>query len=283
MALDSIGVERWSATGITPGKSLSDQLRNAISECKLCVFIATRRSIESQWCLAELGAFWGAGKTVVLFMADPDLDEGMLPPQFQGNLRATTPTQLSDAILAAGIPVKPAKGICRKIGNREQVYVECLAVIRASDIIRDTTWGRRARGLSASETLARNDYRRAIGGFIAEGKDYMELLTAEGREDFLQDSFKLKKEHPNFQCSVLPIDISGLSMVDMMIGDGSRMIFSHVSANDASRNVQYVYTESEDLIQLFLQFYSDAWRESEPIESFMTRTVNSGGKAKAKR
>jgi hypothetical protein len=70
------------------GGSLSEQLRQAISDCGQCVFIATRRSIESQWCLAELGAFWGAGKTVILFLADPDLEEGALPPQFRGNLMA---------------------------------------------------------------------------------------------------------------------------------------------------------------------------------------------------
>lgn len=88
LALDSAGIERWDVTKMSLGGSLSGQLRQAISDCGQCVFIATRRSIESQWCLAELGAFWGAGKTVILFLADPDLEQAALPPQFRDNLMA---------------------------------------------------------------------------------------------------------------------------------------------------------------------------------------------------
>ena len=55
-------------------------------DCEVCIFLATLRSVDSPWCLAEVGAFWGSGKKVLLFMADPDLTDAMLPPQFKGNL-----------------------------------------------------------------------------------------------------------------------------------------------------------------------------------------------------
>jgi hypothetical protein len=80
------------------GESLADQLQRAIRDCEVCVFLATRRSIESPWCLAELGAFWGAGKKVLLFMADPDLAETTLPPQFKGTLRADTGPRLIEEL-----------------------------------------------------------------------------------------------------------------------------------------------------------------------------------------
>jgi thioesterase domain-containing protein len=68
------------------GRPLSDQLRNAIQDCDACVFIATRRSVKAPWCLAELGAFWGARKLVVVYVAEPDVLEKDFPPQFKGTL-----------------------------------------------------------------------------------------------------------------------------------------------------------------------------------------------------
>ena len=98
IALDSSNIRRWDAGEMSPGYSLSEQLRYAINDCGQCVFIATSRSIESQWCLAELGAFWAAGKTVILFLADPDLEASVLPPQFRGNLHANDANRLIEVI-----------------------------------------------------------------------------------------------------------------------------------------------------------------------------------------
>lgn len=62
LALDNSGVSRWDVSKLSLGKPLAERLRAAIEECDLCIFLATARSLESRWCLAELGAFWGAGK-----------------------------------------------------------------------------------------------------------------------------------------------------------------------------------------------------------------------------
>lgn len=69
-----------------PGLSLRDQLRKAINLCDVCIFLATPRSIESDWCAAEIGAFWGGGKRVIMFKADPAVDANMIPPQFKDDL-----------------------------------------------------------------------------------------------------------------------------------------------------------------------------------------------------
>ncbi len=71
---------------MSAGQKLARQLREAIDQCDVCIFLATPRSIRSGWCLAELGAFWGAGKKVVIYVADPTVEETDLPPQFNGDL-----------------------------------------------------------------------------------------------------------------------------------------------------------------------------------------------------
>lgn len=101
LAFDGSRIERWDHTKMTPGASLSDQLRNAILECEICVFIATRRSIESPWCLAEIGAFWGSGKTVLVFLTDASLTDSVLPPQFKGNLMVNDAGELIGAVGSA--------------------------------------------------------------------------------------------------------------------------------------------------------------------------------------
>lgn len=86
LALNGAGVERWDPSTLSPGEMLAEQLREAIRRCEVCVFIATRQSISSRWCLAELGAFWGAGKRILLFKGDSSLSDSDLPPQFNGSL-----------------------------------------------------------------------------------------------------------------------------------------------------------------------------------------------------
>lgn len=83
LALDAANLPYWKQK-LKAGASLKDQLREAISKCDVCIFIATRSSVTSQWCLNEIGAFWGAEKRIVLFSANPDI-ENELPPLFKGD------------------------------------------------------------------------------------------------------------------------------------------------------------------------------------------------------
>lgn len=98
LAIDGASVPRYDTKTLAPGLSLGEQLRKVIDKCEVCVFMATDRSIKSPWCLAELGAFWGAGKRTIVYLADPNLNEDEIPPQFQGNLRTTSAIQLVEAV-----------------------------------------------------------------------------------------------------------------------------------------------------------------------------------------
>jgi hypothetical protein len=79
-------VATWDPESLSAGASLGEQLRKAINDCPVCIFLATKNSIQSNWCMAEIGAFWGAGKRVIVFIADPEVDETKLPPQLKGDL-----------------------------------------------------------------------------------------------------------------------------------------------------------------------------------------------------
>lgn len=98
VALDGQNIPRWDVSEMSPGLPLAEQLRQAINECEACIFVATRRSLDSRWCLAELGAFWGADKLVVLYVADPEVTEIDHPPQFQGNLWTTDARRVIEAV-----------------------------------------------------------------------------------------------------------------------------------------------------------------------------------------
>lgn len=79
-------VATWNPASMGAGASLKNQLREAINSCDVCIFYATQSSLKDSWCMAHIGAFWGAGKPVIAFIADPEVDETKLPPQLQGDL-----------------------------------------------------------------------------------------------------------------------------------------------------------------------------------------------------
>jgi CheY-like chemotaxis protein len=85
-ALAARGVSYWNPAEIRPGESLREQLRVAVERCSVCVFVATRKSIGSSWCGAELGAFWGAGKPIIVYVAEPSLADDELPQIVQGDV-----------------------------------------------------------------------------------------------------------------------------------------------------------------------------------------------------
>jgi CheY-like chemotaxis protein len=85
-ALALAEIDFWDPIQIKPGSSLRDQLRRAVEGCSVCVFVATRDALASSWCGSELGAFWGAGKPIIVYLAEPSLEEKDLPPIVQGDV-----------------------------------------------------------------------------------------------------------------------------------------------------------------------------------------------------
>jgi CheY-like chemotaxis protein len=84
--LESKKVPYWNPLEIMPGGSLRDQIRDAVERCPVCIFVATQEALGSSWCGAELGAFWGAGKPIIVYLADSSLKPEQLPPVVQGDV-----------------------------------------------------------------------------------------------------------------------------------------------------------------------------------------------------
>lgn len=95
-ALELRNVAFWNPAEIRPGASLREQLRAAVERCSLCIFVATRKSISSSWCGAELGAFWGAGKPIVVYLAESSLTDDELPQIVQGDVWERRISKIAD-------------------------------------------------------------------------------------------------------------------------------------------------------------------------------------------
>jgi len=85
-ALERDGVAYWDPREVRSGAPLREQLRAAVNHCEACIFIATKRSVGSIWCGSELGAFWGASKPVIVYLAEASLEESALPSVVQGDV-----------------------------------------------------------------------------------------------------------------------------------------------------------------------------------------------------
>jgi CheY-like chemotaxis protein len=95
-ALVQRGVDFWNPSEMRPGGSLREQLRAAVERCSLCIFVATRQSVGSSWCGAELGAFWGAGKPIIVYLAEASLKDDELPQIVQGDVWERRISRIAD-------------------------------------------------------------------------------------------------------------------------------------------------------------------------------------------
>jgi CheY-like chemotaxis protein len=87
MAGDQLDVPYWHPSEIKAGSaSLCDQLRAAVQQCSVCVFVATHASVRSSWCGAELGAFWGKSVPIIVYLAEASLPDKALPPILQDSV-----------------------------------------------------------------------------------------------------------------------------------------------------------------------------------------------------
>jgi hypothetical protein len=65
--LRSLGVEvKIDEEILRPSNPIGETLREQIQCSDACLFVLTENSLKSDCCLLELGAFWGAGKTVII-------------------------------------------------------------------------------------------------------------------------------------------------------------------------------------------------------------------------
>jgi len=127
-ALELRGVPFWNPAEIRPGGSLREQLRAAVEQCRLCIFIATRKSIGSSWCGAELGAFWGAGKPIIVYLAEASLTDEELPQIVQGDVwerRISKIAERAKEILAQSTSLGGA-GLAKRGSSVSQLTVEQL-------------------------------------------------------------------------------------------------------------------------------------------------------------
>jgi hypothetical protein len=64
---------------ISAGENIADKIRDGIRQSFCCVFVLNSYSLNSTWCIAEVGAFWGAGKPIIIYRGiEPRCD----PPDY---------------------------------------------------------------------------------------------------------------------------------------------------------------------------------------------------------
>ena len=106
-ALDVIKVDHWDPKSeIEIGSPIRKQLRKAVQACSVCVYLATKSSLVSSWCHAEVGAFWGAGKLTIVYFDDPDATEKDLPPELQDTSWTRDLTRVINALKKEKSPVR---------------------------------------------------------------------------------------------------------------------------------------------------------------------------------
>ena len=193
-ALDLAHIERLDVGRLVPGISLADQLRTVIQRCEVCIFLATRRSIKSRWCLAELGAFWGAGKGTILYHSDPELTEAEIPPQFQGNLRTTNAQQLVSAV---------------------------------NDALKASTWGPLPVDLLPVEHL------QALANDASSHYDHIRLACAHTLWAFRPDRAKPVLENQLGDWCAAVARLTSATTIHMLLMDGAAMTGTTASAHDS--------------------------------------------------
>lgn len=174
----------WNPAEIKPGASLREQLRAAVERCHLCIFIATRKSIESSWCGAELGAFWGAGKPIIVYVAEPSLADDELPQIVQGDVWERRIAKIADrakeVIAQASTAQSPAAA--RKDSSVSQLTVEQLErmIVGAVSLAAATTKDKAApANFEEVGVAARSAAGKVLAGFQASA-----AATREGENDW---------------------------------------------------------------------------------------------------
>lgn len=281
LSLESAGLDRWDSASMTPGDSLADQLQTAIGHCEVCIFIATRRSITSPWCLAELGAFWGAGKKVLMFMADPDLAESTLPPQFKGTLQVNNARTLIDS--ARKILMESQHTDASLISNEffrscgeygtEQQWGELLDYsqshfdslgVTLSAWRRTPQFDKRALDRANSGCLFRfllmHPENPLLEGVLYQGRDLKSVtpLILESIEYF----GRLQTTHKNFEVRLIKVGLPHFSLVRT---DKRLVLTQYVAAETWGAGPTWRCIEKSPLYEIAIGDFELLWREAVQI------------------
>ncbi len=87
---------------IEGGQIISDQLEIGLQKSDCCVLVLSKHTEKSAWCMQEIGAFWGAGKPIIVYRTDPSVDA---PALFAGRKLANSLDQVVE--LLKHVPLRP--------------------------------------------------------------------------------------------------------------------------------------------------------------------------------
>jgi len=168
-ALAQRGVDFWNPSEILPGGTLREQLRAAVERCALCIFVATRRAVASSWCGAELGAFWGAGKPIIVYLAESSMEDRELPQVVQGDVYERRISRIADRAREIANEHAGAVGHPHRDATVSRLTVEQLEqmIIGAVSLAAATTKTDDAKSSSIAEvgTAARSLAGKLLVGF----------------------------------------------------------------------------------------------------------------------
>lgn len=171
-ALAQRSISYWNPSEVKAEASLREQLRAAVDRCELCIFVATRHSIDSSWCGAELGAFWGAGKPIIVYLAEPSLTENELPPIVHGDVYerriariAESAKEVLDQVSAA--PTEGTTHTSRSVGQLTVEQLEKLIAGAVSLAAASTKNETASPTFQSVETAAKRFAGSVLSGFRA--------------------------------------------------------------------------------------------------------------------
>ena len=98
--LEKEGISYWNGVTYACLKDLNDQIKDAINNSDICVFIATKDSVESKYCHAETSYFWATeGKRLIVYTPSHSFNSTEIPEHLPEHLRERPRTaKLTDVI-----------------------------------------------------------------------------------------------------------------------------------------------------------------------------------------
>lgn len=82
------------------GDHIAERLKQEIENCDACLFIQTKDSLRSSWCIAELAAFWAASKPIIILIRGDKKSTVKPIPFLAGVKTATLLKEVKDKILS---------------------------------------------------------------------------------------------------------------------------------------------------------------------------------------